>query len=171
MVAGQKMVPEARIVHKVNNRLRIKIPSKRGDKDFFASVEKKFSKDSAGQTVVINPVTASALFLGRFTAKHIAEVAQKSNLFKLNTRKRRRETLLGGVRDTFRIADKSLLKMTGGELDIPSLVFLGLISHGIYQFARGNFTGPPWYTAFWYALGLFSKSRLTDFEEVEADFL
>lgn len=165
------MIPEAYIVHKVNDRLRIKIPSKRGEKDFFVAVEKKFSKDSAGQTVVVNPDTASVLFLGHFTAKHIAEVAQQSELFKLETKTRRRETLLSGVKDMFHTADKSLLKMTGGELDIPSVVFLGLISHGIYQFARGNFTGPPWYTAFWYALGLFSKSRLTDVEEIEADFL
>ncbi|MGO8880880.1 MAG: HMA2 domain-containing protein [Desulfomonilaceae bacterium] len=165
------MIPEAHIVHKVNDRLRIKIPSKRGEKDFFAAVEKKFSKDSAGQTVVVNPDTASVLFLGRFTARHIAEVAQQSELFKLETKTRRRETLLGGVKDMFRIADKRLLKITGGELDIPSVIFLGLVSHGIYQFARGNFTAPPWYTAFWYALGLFSRSRLTDFEEVEADFL
>jgi hypothetical protein len=165
------MIPEAYIVHKVNDRLRIKVPSKRGDKSFFASVEKKFSEQSGGETVVVNPDTASVLFLGRFTAKHIAEVAQQSELFKLETKTRRRETLLSGVKDTFRTADKSLLKITGGELDIPSVVFLGLITHGIYQFARGNFTGPPWYTAFWYALGLFSKSRLTDFEEIEADFL
>ncbi len=167
------MIPEAYIVHKVNDRLRIKVPSKRGDKSFFASVEKKFSGQAGGETVVVNPDTASVLFLGRFTAKHIAEVAQQSDLFKLETKTRRHETLLGGVKDMFHTADKGLIKMTGGGLDIPSVVFLGLISHGIYQFARGNFTGPPWYVAFWYALGLglFSQSRLTDLEEIEVDFL
>jgi len=167
------MIPEAYIVHKVNDRLRIKVPSKRGDKSFFASVEEKFSKHAGGETVVVNPDTASVLFLGRFTAKHIAEVAQQSDLFKLETKTRRHETLLGGVKDMFHTADKGLIKMTGGGLDIPSVVFLGLISHGIYQFARGNFTGPPWYVAFWYALGLglFSQSRLTDLEEIEVDFL
>ncbi len=165
------MIPEAYIVHKVNNRLRIKVPSKRGDKDFFSSVEKKFSKHAGGETVVVNPDTASALFLGRFTARHIAEVAQQSDLFKLETKTLRRETLLGGVKDMFRIADKRLLKITGGELDIPSVIFLGLVSHGIYQFVRGNFTGPPWYTAFWYALGVFSRSGLTEAEIIEADFL
>jgi hypothetical protein len=165
------MIPEAYIVHRVNNRLRIKVPSKRGDKLYFASIEKKFSKDSGDQSAVVNPDTASVLFLGHFTAKHIAEVAQQSDLFKLETKKRHSETLLGGVKDMFRTADKRLLKVTGGELDIPSVVFLGLVSHGIYQFARGNFAAPPWYTAFWYALGLFSKSRLTDLEEIDADFL
>ena len=151
------MIPEAYIVHRVNDRLRIKVPSKRRDRDFFASIEKKFSKHGGDETVVVNPDTASVLFLGRFTAKQIAEVAQQSDLFKLETKTRRRETLLGGVKDMFRIADKRLLKITGGELDIPSVVFIGLVSHGIYQFARGNFTAPPWYTAFWYALGLFLK--------------
>ncbi len=167
------MIPEAYIVHRVNNRLRIKVPSKRRDKDFFASIEKKFSKQAGDETVVVNPDTASVLFLGHFTAKQIAEVAQQSDLFKLETKTRRRVTLLGGVKDMFHTADKDLLKMTGGGLDIPSVVFLGLVSHGIYQFARGNFTGPPWYVAFWYALGLglFSQSRLTDLEEIDADFL
>ncbi|MGC8659764.1 MAG: HMA2 domain-containing protein [Desulfomonilaceae bacterium] len=166
------MIPEAHIVHKVQNRLRIKVPSMRGDKAFFVSIQEKFSKPSAGQTIVVNPDTASVLFLGHFTAKHVAEMAQKAKLFKLKTTTRRPETLLGGVKDMFRTVDKRLLKVTGGEMDIPSLVFLGLISHGIYQFARGNFTGPPWYTAFWYALGLFSKTSLmTELEEIEADSL
>ena len=53
------MIPEAYIVHRVNNRLRIKIPSKRGDKDFFASIERKFSGQAGGETVVVNPYTAS----------------------------------------------------------------------------------------------------------------
>lgn len=166
------MIPEAHIVHKVKDRLRIKIPSKKGDKSFFASVQEKFSKPDTGEAIFVNPDTASVLFLGRFTAKHIAEMAQKAKLFKLKTTTRRRETLLGGLKDMFRTIDKRLLKVTGGELDIPSLVFLGLISHGVYQFARGNFTGPPWYTAFWYALGLFSKTSLmTELEEIEADSL
>lgn len=162
-------IPDAYICHRVNQRIRIRIPSKRGQEAFFEDLEKAFveRRDDDGQRVEVNPTTASALFLGRFNAKHIAEIGRKAGLFHLHSTKKRKETLLGSVKNTFRTADRSLLKFTGGELDIPSVIFLGLVGHGLYQFVRGNFAGPPWYTAFWYALGVFSRSGLTDMEEVE----
>ncbi len=52
------------------------------------------------------------------------------------------------VADTFRAYDKDLKKISGGELDIPSLVFLSLLISGIWQIARGNLGMPAWYTAF-----------------------
>jgi hypothetical protein len=30
----------------------------------------------------------------------------------------------------------------------------------VVEIMRGNFRMPPWYTAFWYAFGLFTKSML-----------
>jgi hypothetical protein len=41
---------------------------------------------------------------------------------------------------------------------------------GIYQIARGNFAAPAWYTAFWYALGLFGNKGGKDAKgTVESD--
>jgi hypothetical protein len=37
---------------------------------------------------------------------------------------------------------------------------MGLLGTGIYQIVRGNFGAPPWYTAFWYAFGVFTKSLI-----------
>jgi hypothetical protein len=166
------MIPEAYISHRLNQRIRIKIPSKRGHAGFFASVEKAFSgRENHKERVEVNPYTASALFLGRYSLKTIAEKGRKAGLFDLQSSKIRKETLLGTVRNTFKDADKSLLKFSGGELDIPSVIFLGLVGHGLYQFVRGNLTGPPWYTAFWYALGVFSRSGLSSMEEIETDLL
>jgi hypothetical protein len=51
-----------------------------------------------------------------------------------------------------------LRKFTGGELDLKGMVILGLIGVGLYQIIKGNLRAPPWYTAFWYALGVFTKS-------------
>lgn len=42
--------------------------------------------------------------------------------------------------------------------DLPGMAFLTLLGVGIYQLVRGNFAAPPWYTAFWYAMGIFTKS-------------
>jgi len=38
------------------------------------------------------------------------------------------------------------------------MAILSLLGLGLYQILRGNFRAPPWYTAFWYALGIFTKS-------------
>ena len=168
----KNIIPEAYISHRINQRIRVKIPSKRGQVDFFSELERAFSgRDNLEQRVEVNPYTASALFLGRYSLKTIAEKGRKTGLFDLQSSKIRKETLLGNVRNTFKDADKSLLKFSGGELDIPSVIFLGLVGHGLYQFVRGNLTGPPWYTAFWYALGVFSRSGLSSMEEIETDLL
>jgi hypothetical protein len=50
-----------------------------------------------------------------------------------------------------------LHRFTGGELDLISVAFLGLLVLGIYQLSKDDIPAPPWYTAFWYAFGVFSK--------------
>ncbi len=120
-------IPEAYISHRVNRRIRVKIPSKRGQQAFFSELERAFSgHDNLEQRVEVNPYTASALFLGRYSLKTIAEKGRKAGLFNLQSSKIRKETLLGSVRNSFKDADKSLLNFSGGELDIPSVIFLGL---------------------------------------------
>ena len=53
-------------------------------------------------------------------------------------------------------ADRKLLDLTGGTVDLPSGIFLALVFTGVYQIVRGQFRTPPWYTVFWYAFGLLS---------------
>ena len=35
-----------------------------------------------------------------------------------------------------------------------------LLALGIYQISRGNFMAPAWYTAFWYAFGVLTKTLI-----------
>jgi hypothetical protein len=42
--------------------------------------------------------------------------------------------------------------LPGGELDLLSLAFAGLLAMGIYQLSIGNITAPAWYVAFWYGM-------------------
>jgi hypothetical protein len=53
--------------------------------------------------------------------------------------------------------NKTLHRFTKGEIDLPGIIFLSLLGVGVYQIARGNLAAPPWYSAFWYALGIFTK--------------
>lgn len=56
---------------------------------------------------------------------------------------------------------------TVGRLDMPTIAFLGLLIVGFHQIASGKFRSPPWYTAFWYAFGVFSKSIADRAKEYE----
>ena len=63
---------------------------------------------------------------------------------------------------------QSLRRFSSGELDLAVMVFIALLGVGVYQIARGNFGAPPWYTAFWYALGVLTKtSSNTDSDDSE----
>jgi hypothetical protein len=42
-------------------------------------------------------------------------------------------------------------------LNLPGLIFLTLMGVGVFQLATGRRVIPPWYTAFWYAFGVFSR--------------
>jgi hypothetical protein len=46
------------------------------------------------------------------------------------------------------------------RVDLPGAVFLALLVFGAVELLRGNWRTPPWYTAFWYAFGLYSKSLI-----------
>jgi hypothetical protein len=52
-------------------------------------------------------------------------------------------------------------------VDLPGMVFLSALLIGLYELARGNFRPPPWYTAFWYAFGVYSKSLMDRRAETE----
>jgi hypothetical protein len=162
-------LPQATISHLVKGRLRIKVPSRRHDKSFFDSVSALFLKHFPLNNVEVNPSTASTLFLGNVRPKEIVKFGTKHKLFKLETNVQKKQTIIGNFRESFKDVDRSITRFTGGEINIASIIFMALIGQGIYQIARGNFAGPAWYTAFWYALGVYSKSTPEDIPVV--DFL
>lgn len=51
-----------------------------------------------------------------------------------------------------------LKESTLGHLDLPTLLFFVLIAVGTVQLLRNGLRSPPWYTAFWYAMGIYLKS-------------
>lgn len=160
--AGSKAASEipllaAEVVHRTNGRLRVRVPTKKGDAKFFAAAAEKFAKCPGVEKVEVNPVTASILFGLSTTPDHIGRFAEQKGLFRLAPWRLAHRTLFGDVADIFRKWNRNLKQSSGGGLDIPSLIFLSLIVSGIYQLARGNLVMPAWYTAFYYALGIFSR--------------
>jgi hypothetical protein len=118
----------------------------------------------------VNPVTGSVLVTFSCDIETLAKYARTNELFSLYQSRSPNKSLFQDMAAMFHSYDEAMKKMTGGELDIPSLVFLSLLVSGIWQVARGNVAMPAWYTAFYYALSVFasSKTEMGDFDEGES---
>lgn len=150
-------LPPASVCHESAGRLRIKIASCRGDAGYFEKVVKSLSGLRKFATLSANPHTGSLLFTGdNLDTGKIAAYSREHALFELTTAQTPSPPIMHSLVQPVASIDRSLRTVTGGKIDLPTGIFLGLLGSGIYQLARGRFSAPPWYTAFWYAFGLFS---------------
>jgi hypothetical protein len=161
------MVPQAHVSHTLPRRLRIKVPSKKGHAAYFSSVAERLSKCTGVEDVQVNPTTGSLLVTFDCDIKNLVGYARKNGLFFVQRTEAPNKTLFQDVASLFRSYNRTLKHVTGGELDIPSLVFVTLLISGIWQVARGNVVMPAWYTAFYYALSVFASSKVDEFDEGE----
>jgi hypothetical protein len=150
-------IPEAHVSHRTSNRLRIKIPSQRGDDSYFASLQESLADYADG--IETNAVTASVLFRGEgIDQTSIAEQAESDGLFKVQSGALNPPSLPLAVASPIEEFSSQVGRFTRGWVDLPGLAFLLLLGVGLHQIRRGNIGLPPWYTAFWYAFGVYSKS-------------
>jgi hypothetical protein len=152
------MIPEAVLSHYTRERLRIKVPSKKGNASYFSSLEANFANLRGVTKVEANALTGSLLLIHAVDLKAIAAFAENNGLFKLHNASRRTTALSGNIARTFKDFDTRVKKFTGNEMDVPGIAFIMLVGFGVYEIGRGNFAAPAWYTAFWYALNIFLKS-------------
>ncbi|MDA8241725.1 MAG: hypothetical protein M0Z67_15340 [Nitrospiraceae bacterium] len=151
--------PLAFISHRTRSRIRIRVPSKKGDHAFFASVAEKMSAVEGIGTVGANPLTASVLLLHSSDPDRIIERSVAEGFFRIGDAAHTRTNLHRRVFTAFDTADAALRDVTGNELDVGGTAFLALVGMGIYQIWRGNIAAIPWYAAAWYALNIFLKSN------------
>ncbi len=153
------MNTEALVVHKMAGRIRIRVPSKRGDVAYFTTVKEALSACVGVEGVEVAPLTAGVLVRCHGPTEGVIEWAQSQGLFAVREEQSIKVTAFhDAVADRFGALNDRIRAVTGEGFDLPGLAFLALMGAGIYQIARGNFAAPAWYTAFWYALGLFGKS-------------
>jgi len=153
--------PAAYVVYSSTERVRIRIPEKRGDLDYFVNLRKVLTESFKDSHLQLNPTTGSVLFLnGSFKREKLTAIGKESRLFNLERDPDHLETLAQRVASPLSDTSRNLDILSGGKINLPELLFLGLLATGIYEIVRGNFRTPPWYTAFWYAFGVFSKSMI-----------
>ena len=161
------MIPEAHVTHRMSHRLRIKVPTKRRDFKYFDTLTQHLSSVSGVEVVEANPLTATMLITHDLDADALLLTAQEKGFFTLQHTSPPEINIHKAVSTQFFDIDKQLKSFTKGSLNIGGAAFLALVGVGVYQISRGNFAAPAWYTAFWYAMNIFLKSKETGNEDAE----
>jgi hypothetical protein len=162
--------PSAYIKHQIPGRVRLKIPQKKGDLEYFGQIAELFADCPHITELQLNPTSASLLICHEITADflNIADFARKKGLF----------TIIDKPDDTFKIPnqpitkfastginrlDKSLSDFTQGFLDGRSLLFLALIGLAIRQMSKEHFLGAS-SSLLWYAFRVLDEANGNPFE-------
>jgi len=156
------MIPDAVIAHASTGRLRIKIPSQKGNLAALKAHGDQFAACPGVLSVEVNPGTGSILLIHQTTAQEITEYARSKNLFslveQLNAAAPSSE-LYKNLGETFKGFDQEVRKLTSGDMDLTGLVIAALVVVGSAQILSGSARAIPWSAAFWYAYNLYAKRR------------
>jgi len=155
------MIPDAVIAHVSIGRLRIKIPSQKGNLEALKSHGDQLAACPGVLSIEVNPVTGSILLIHQTTVSAIAEYARSKNLFSLEKQKGPKvpsADLRRNLGETFKSVDRQIQNLTDGDMDLRGAAFAALIVMGSAQILTGNGGAIPWFAAYWYAYHLYSKT-------------
>lgn len=156
------MIPEAFVVHKTANRIRLKIPSQKGNASFFNELQESLKDVANIEFLQTKALTGSLLIVHSSDLPSLVDAMNKKGLFRVTLSDPRKTKLHSKIEETFTDIDKKITKVTSGELNLAMVLFLALTGTALFQVARGNFNAIPWYTALWYAASLFKKAKHTE---------
>jgi hypothetical protein len=155
-------LPAARISHFTGRRLRIKIPEKRRNTDFFDTVAEQLATWDSVEGVETNPLTASVLIHFPDPERLFLEAAAKNDLFDIDF-----DAAFGNSSEpvvtqaavqSFQTADHALRRWTQNQIDMRGVLFVLLFAGGVFQLLRRRLDAPA-PTLLWYAgdlIGLWS---------------
>ncbi|KPJ94881.1 MAG: hypothetical protein AMJ53_04200 [Gammaproteobacteria bacterium SG8_11] len=151
----------AYLVHAAPGRCRFKIPSKRGDAEYFHILRETLLDTPGVEQVQVNPLTASALIFydtEQVDVDDLTAKLQSATQCELSDRPMDTQTVwekaVAGV-DTF---DQHLKEITSGQFDFKSLLFIVLVIMAIRQLQQGAVFGAA-STLLWYALQVLMKDK------------
>lgn len=152
------MLPAAYISHHIEGRMRVRIPSKRRDQDYFEVVTQRLRECDGIRALRINSLTGSVLIIHGLDVDAIAAYAERNGLFVLAPVEAVVAPIAQGISDQFRALDERLKAKTSGALDLGGLAFLGLVAASATQLARKNIW-PAGATLLWYAAHLLPPAK------------
>ena len=152
------MIPEAHIVHRAPNRLRLKVASKKEHEGYLRTLPDKFTGISGIDEIEINPLTGSVLFKHGGNGEEIIDFMKKRGIFEITVKAPRSPSVHKSASSIYQQVDGLVDSFSNGFANAGGLAATALLAYGVMQISRGNIAGPAWYTAFWYALNILLKS-------------
>jgi hypothetical protein len=152
-------LPEAYVHHRTAGRLRVRVPSRKGDAEYFSAVGDRFADCEGVERIEVNPATGSVLLIHHTDGESLAEYARAHELFDTKEEEHSPTDFHRQLGERLSGLNNGLKGLTGSGTDLWDLTFIGLLGAGAFQIISGNMTAIPWYSAFWYALGVYSKSK------------
>jgi hypothetical protein len=159
-------LPEAFVAHVSHGRVRVKIPAKKHDRDYFSQLKKYLEPWPGIKKVETNPLTGSVLVLHTLDLKTLDDLKTMSDysemlgLFKVAPPETSNASVARSLAGGIAGLNQSVKGLTAGAVDLPTLGVLGLLGVGIWQVSRGDVAVPA-ITALWYASSIL-KGQLAD---------
>lgn len=154
------MIPVAHLAHELPGRTRLKIPSERGNTNYFDRVCHELAECPGIVRIEINSRTGSLLILHTELITRIAGFACDHQLFVLQDNSASHHTPLNQAAKKFVELDTAISRFSLGGLDLRSLVFVILLMVSALQIFRGQILAPA-STLLWYALELLLNARVS----------
>lgn len=123
-------LPQAHIEHELPGRLRLRIPSRRGDRPFFEAAARRVAELAGVRSLRANPLTGGMLIEHATTTGAIASFAREHELFDLPA-----PVVPPAPREAAPPARPAVFS------NPLSLASAGLAGAGVYQLARGRVLG------------------------------
>jgi hypothetical protein len=154
-------LPGAYICHQSSQRLRIKITSRKGNAEYFEKLHGTLSRFETFDRLEVNVLTGSVLIVGEHPdVENIAAYAKARNLFDLMNQNQSSSPITTQLVSRLENLNTSIRRLTAGEMDLAGILLLLLLISGLTELVRGNIRMPPWYTAFWYAFGIYKLASV-----------
>jgi hypothetical protein len=157
-------LPQAVIAHVTDGRIRLKVPARKHDAEFFSRLEAFLGGVPGIDRVEVNPLTGSVLVIHtlKLTSREdldlLASSSQLSEMFTLASCDSspvtpHRASLAQAMATSLAAMNSQIKGLTGGVVDVPTLAIVGLLAIGIRQL-RAGVVYIPAVTALWYASSL-----------------
>ncbi|NJD06463.1 MAG: hypothetical protein FIA97_08175 [Methylococcaceae bacterium] len=153
------MATKGYLVHRVPGRARLKFPAFRGNREFFANLNRQLEGRPGVLAITVNAATGSLLLEHDLSTplEHILEPPVREGLFDYVEQEPPppapvpAPSLVAVAAKGVDLVNQGLAATSGGRVDLPSVYFLAHIGMGILEVTRGHVM-PPAITLFWRAL-------------------
>ncbi len=139
------LMTEARIVHAIPGRLRLRISERRGDAVFWDALPRQFGQCPGVVAVSVKPATGSVVLTTGPTVRPDSIIQYAREWLELEISYPlvpRHPSVADTVAAGLGGLDRGLTGLSNGLIDLRSLLFLALVILIVRQVKRGHWSGP-----------------------------